>query len=358
MTIAINLIFSHKEAGNYNSNFFEEIFTTIAATHQQHSLIILVDKKINQAFSLAPNITQVATKILAKNNIATSYFYKIKQPIILKKYKPNVLIQATGYCSLTSTTSQILVLKSKVQCKAKHLAKAKYIIVNTQDLKNYLIEQYQMEANKIDVIYPAAKPIYQPLNFEQIMQTKDGFADGREYFLVIAASLNMQHFVDILKAFSLFKKWQKSNMKLLFAGNFNNEKNNLSEKLNNYKFKDDVVFVKDVAEPVLAKIIASAYCVLYPCYYDDFAMPVIQSIQSGVPVITGNLNCIKEFTDNTIIALDFNFYESIAEQMQKIYKDETLRSKLIKDGLQLASNFNWQNTVKQVWDIVEKVSNY
>ena len=176
-------------------------------------------------------------------------------------------------------------------------------------------------------------------------------------FLVVANTLSTAHFIDILKAFSLFKKWQQSNMKLLIAAGVNTTKKDVAEKKNTYKYKDDVVLLANDDEAILAKIMAAAYCVLYPQVSVDFNTPIVEALQVGVPVIATNDSNIKELAAEAAIYINANSPEALAEKMQLIYKDEILRSKLINTGLLQAKKFNWNTAIEQVWSIVEKVNN-
>ena len=127
-------------------------------------------------------LPKLLQSLLQKNALALKYFYEIKLPLLLKKHQPDILIQMNEWCSLASSIPQLLVLKELPTKNLKHIVKAKHIITTSQHIKKELIEKHKVEDNKIDVVYAAAKPIFKPLHFEQILQTKDGFADGREYF--------------------------------------------------------------------------------------------------------------------------------------------------------------------------------
>ena len=138
-------------------------------------------------------------------------------------------------------------------------------------------------------------------------------------------------------------------MKLLMIKGFND----IEEKLKTYKYRDDVVLLNKVTEAQLAKLTASAYCVLYPSFYDGFPLPIVQAMQSYVPVIASNVGNIIEVGGEAILYTNPSSPEEIAEKMQLIYKDENLRNKLCKDGLQQALLFNWDKTAEVFLDVIE-----
>jgi len=96
--------------------------------------------------------------------------------------------------------------------------KAKTVLTVSKFSKRDILEHYRVDPDKISVVQPAARNHFRPLGWEEKESVKAGYADGREYFLFVGGIHPRKNLLNLLKAFSLFKKWQKSNMKLLVAG--------------------------------------------------------------------------------------------------------------------------------------------
>jgi glycosyltransferase involved in cell wall biosynthesis len=348
MIIAVNTTVVETNIFNNKSNFIIEVFKRIAQQNPQLQFIFIFDKAHNKDILFSKNITSIIVKSLSKNALTTKYWYNVKLPLALKKYKVDLVIQTAGLCSQTTKIPQILMIDSGAdKLQTKHLAITKHIITSSFNLKNEIIATHQIDKNNISVVYGAANDTYKPLNYDEIMQTKDGFADGREYFLLI----NDGNLITVVKAFSLFKKWQHSNMKLLVVGNFSGDSATWN-KLNTYKYRDDLVLLDNIHDTQLKKLIASAYCVVYPSLENGFDQPIIQSMQSGVPIITNNTQNTREIGGEATLYANSNSFEAVTEKMQLIYKDEILRSKLIKDGLQQATQFSWDKTASLMKEII------
>jgi glycosyltransferase involved in cell wall biosynthesis len=155
--------------------------------------------------------------------------------------------------------------------------------------------------------------------------------------------------MNLLKAFSLFKKWQKSNMKLLVAGRLAWKFEDLVEKLETYKYRDDVQLLGAVTDEQLAKITASAYALVYPSLFEGFGLPVLEAMQSGVPVIASDASSIPEVGGDAALYASPNDPDAFAKQMLLLYKDETARNKQIEKGIERAAAFSWDKTANQVW---------
>jgi glycosyltransferase involved in cell wall biosynthesis len=373
MLIAVNTRFLAQNRLDSYASFVFEIFKRIAQEQQQHQFIFIFDRTFDANFDFTKNITPIVISPKVKDIVSFKYWYDIKLPFGLKKYKPDLLVQPTGFCSLTTSIPQLLILQDLAfkhysnHIPKNHLAyynhfskkfidKAKHIITLSNFSKQDIISTYNVEANKIDVVHSAANHIFKPLDHKEIEQVKDGYADGRAYFLFVGGFHPRKNLMNVLKAFSLFKKWQRSNMKLLVAGTVTQQYDDILIKLKTYKYRDDVVLLDHIDEARLAKITASAYCVLYPSYFEGLSVPIIEAMQSAVPIITSNNSSMPEIGGDAALYVNPNDAEELAEKMQLIYKDENLRSNLIKRGIEQATIFNWDTATARVWGAIVKTN--
>jgi glycosyltransferase involved in cell wall biosynthesis len=374
MVIAVNTRFLQTNKLDSYASFVLEIFKRIANQQPQHQFVFIFDRRVLTDFGFAKNITSIVISPKVKDIVSSKYWYDIKLPIGLMKYKPDLLVQTTGFCSLTTSIPQLLILQdlafkhyqnhiAKNQLAyykyftQKFIDKSKHIVTLSCFSKKDIESSYNVEHNKIGVVYSAAKPIFKPLDYNEIEQVKDGYADGRAYFLFVGGFHPRKNLMNVLKAFSLFKKWQRSNMKLLIAGAVAVQYDDILIKLKTYKYKDDIVLLDYVDETQLARITAATYCVLYPSFFEGLSVPIIEAMQCAVPIITSNNSSMPEIGGNAALYVNPDEPNDLAEKMQLIYKDENLRSKLIEKGLRQAATFNWNTATEKVWGAIIATNN-
>ena len=146
-----------------------------------------------------------------------------------------------------------------------------------------------------------------PMEWEEKEAIKTEYSQGKEYFLFVGGIQPRKNLMNLLKAFSLFKKWQRSNMKLLVAGRFAWQYEGLMEKLKTYKYRDDVVMLNWVSEEQLVKkIMGSAYALVYPSYFEGFGLPILEAMQAAVPVITSNGSSMPETAGDAAIFAQYH----------------------------------------------------
>ena len=143
-------------------------------------------------------------------------------------------------------------------------------------------------------------------------------------------------------------------MKLVLAGRMAWKNEAFLRLLKSYKYRSDVVLTGYIPEEELARLVASAYALVYPSYFEGFGVPVLEAMKSGVPALTSAATSMEEIGGEAGLYFDPNRHEDIADKMMLIYKDEVLRRRLIQKGFDVAAQFSWQRTADLLWESMMK----
>ena len=372
MRIAVNAIFLQKNHLEGYGHYTNEVLSRMVEQHPEHEFLFIFDRSYDPKFMYASNVKAIIVSPPARNPFAFIYWYNVKAPLALRSYKIDVWLQPYGFCSLTTNIPQVLLVhdlafihfpkfitwyhrKYYRLFTSRFLKKAKSIVTVSAFTKNDIIEQYQIPEQKIQVISGAAREGFQPISWFDREDVKEGLADGREYFLFTGGIHPRKNLMNLLKAFSLFKKWQQSNMKLLIAGRLAWDYEDVLTKLQTYRYRDDVVLLDYQPEDQLHRVTAAAYALVYPSFFEGFGLPVIEAMQSEVPVITSNTSSMPEIGGDAALYADPSDPEAIATHMKNLYKDELLRTSLIEAGKVQAAKFNWDKAAELLWQNLEDV---
>ena len=374
MKIAVNTRFLLKDYLEGYGYFIYETFKRITAEHPEHEFIFIFDRPYDQRFVFGSNAKAVVTGPPARHPLLWKLWYDIKIPALLRKYKADVFVSCDGFCSLGTKVPQCLMVhdlaflhypslipKSHLlyykRYTPKMLAKAKAITTASAFSKNDIIDQYVVSADKINVVYNAAKEIFEPLTDEEKQATKAKYTGRKEYFIYAGAIHPRKNLVNLLKAFSLFKKRQQSSMKLVLTGRLAWKYDSFVKNLKTYKYRDDVVMTGYVGEEEIKKLIGSAYAMVYPSLFEGFGVPVLEAMQSDVPVITSLNSSMQEIAKEAALYADPESPADIAEKMMLLYKDEKLRSQLIEKGRVTGKQYSWEQSAEHLWQSIEKAMN-
>jgi glycosyltransferase involved in cell wall biosynthesis len=371
MRVAVNTRFllpGYLEGYGY---FILETFSYLVKKYPQHQFIFIFDRPFDERFIFSSNVIPIVVGPPARHPLLWKLWYDVKVPAILKKYKADIFVSADGFCSLTTKVPQCVVVHDLAflhypsQIKKSHLLyfkryvpkflqKAKSIATVSQFSKDDIVNTYTINAEKIDVVYSAAKNIFSPVSADIAIQIKEKYTSGSEYFLYVGAIHPRKNLINLLKAFSIFKKRQKSNFKLVLAGRLAWKYDSFLQDLKTYKYRNDVVLLGYVEESELSKVVASAYALVYPSFFEGFGVPVLEAMKSGVAVVTSAHSAMQEIAKDAALYADPNNFKEIAEKMMLLYKDENLKRKLIEKGRTISSEYSWQRTAELLWQSILK----
>lgn len=351
MIIAVNTrSFSKK---NKPASFIESALLQIAKDNPIHQFIFFIDETSNPYNTLSKNILTVKSK-KQKSLIAEKLWLNYKLPYLLKKNKAELLINTASITAVNTTITQWLAVQDHSffdQPKRKIttiINQVTTIITNSIYLKT-TVDGYTTGPEKTTVIYQTPETVYVPLIWEEKQIILKKYSNEKEYFFCNASNCNEEKLISLLKAFSIFKKWQKSNMQLIIASDCLSR--SFKENYNHYKHKDDVTLLEEFSTKDLAAIIGSAYSYIHP---DENAgyVEILAAVQCSIPVVTINNEISEEICSDAVIYCKPDNIDELAKNMILLYKDETLRNELIKKGGTVSEKHFYANSLQALNNLI------
>lgn len=120
---------------------------------------------------------------------------------------------------------------------------------------------------------------------------------------------------------------------------------------------DDVHFIDYIPDTELSSLYSKADLFVYPSLYEGFGLPPLEAMACGCPVIVSNVTSLPEVCGDAAYYIDPYSVESIAEGIEKILSDDDLRQSLIKQGLERARLFSWEESAQEHLKVLEEVLN-
>lgn len=347
--------------------YTHETLKRIVNRHPEHQFLFFFDRPYDPSFLFGDNVTPVVFPPQARHPVLFYAWFEFGVPYMLRKHKADLFLSTDGLMSLKTKVPTCLVMHDLAfehypeHLKGSHkyyyrkysplfARKAKRIVTVSEFSKKDISERYHIPADKIDVSYNGAHDHYKPLSWQERDEVKRKYADNCEYFVFAGALHPRKNVVNLLKAFVAFKKRQRSNMKLVIVGRLAWNYDEIEEMKQEMAFKDEVKWVGylDVAE--LSKVIGGAYALVYASLFEGFGIPILEALQCNVPAIISNTSSMPEVGGAAALLVDPKDHTDIADKMEKLYKDEALRSQLIAAAPAQVEKFNWDKTATALWD--------
>jgi glycosyltransferase involved in cell wall biosynthesis len=358
MILGINLCGAVTGEAEQTDNLLISYFNTIAIKQAAHSFVFITDSIFENAAANIKNTSIIRIDPRPKNIFFWKFWYDRKLEKIVKRKQIDLLISLGEVCSLRSEIPQLLLINDLPVHKRgarQFLQKAKRITTTSNFLKKEIVDRYKLAEEKIDVIYQNIDKRYAPVSFEEKEKTKQKYTEGKEYFLYAGEIDPDKNLINLLKAFSFFKKRQKSNMQLIVVSN-NLTGTAFQNSLKTYKYREEVKLLIDLPIEAQTKIMASAYAFVSPSLYEVFPANIIAAMRCEVPVIANDMEVITEICGNSVVYTNTNNFEAIADKMMLLFKDENKRNEFIRKGSDQALQYSTGKTADLLWRSIIKTT--
>jgi glycosyltransferase involved in cell wall biosynthesis len=183
---------------------------------------------------------------------------------------------------------------------------------------------------------------------------RNEYTGGKNFFLYAGAIDQRKNLVNLLKAFSVFKKRQKSDWKLVLAGAIAPNYKQFAEGLKTYKYREDVVLTGPVSNDAANRLNGAAYAFIFPPLWEGAGVQVMEAMNCNVPVICSGSASLPEIAGDAALYVNTSDHRDIAEKMMLLYKDETMRNNMIEKGRARMKEYTWDEAAKLSWQAILK----
>ena len=227
------------------------------------------------------------------------------------------------------------------------LRRASIIITPSRALANLITAAYLIRPARVFINYrPPEKPEILPFNIQPVPHQ------------IIAAGplVKWTGIAAIIRAAALLKK-EFPDVRLLIAGN-GPEKTNLKELAQKLGISNYVIFLGYVSRPENWYIRKTSQVYTHNYISQDLSGTILTSFSAQTPVIAAKTPATNEIISHgqTGLLVKPDDEKEIAQEIARIFKDETLRAKII-DGMRktLDEKLSWNNHIRKLVNLFESI---
>lgn len=374
MIIAVNTRFPAGKLPDGYHRFITGTIAILAGKFPQHQFIYIAGPSFNGTVFSQKNIRVEAAGPDIIPPLLRTYWYQYKLPALLRKLKADMYFSADGTCALRTRIKQACLVADLdwllypkqfknasssfyKKNQAAFTGKADPIICFSHFIAEQLTAKQEGIAGKTAVIPLPARSIFKPVNQDERDHILETYTGGKEYFLFAGPISTTSKLMNLLKAFSFFKKRQKSHMQLIIADNGTVDDAGWLAAFPSYKYRNEVVRVQQPAEEELARLTAGAYAFVTPAIQSSYLNRTAEAMQCGVPVICSNSAVNKEWFGDAALYINGDDVNDLAQNMMLVFKDEDRRNELITAGHSLVNRFDAQKAAAALWDVIFRPAN-
>jgi glycosyltransferase involved in cell wall biosynthesis len=240
------------------------------------------------------------------------------------------------------------IYKSKFERSCK-LADA--IVAISEQTKTDIIQFFNIPPDKIHVIYQGCSPLYYSVaneDMKNVIRTKHSLPE--KYMLYVGTIEERKNLLQLIKA----KNENKISLPLVVIG----RNTPYFEQVRDYITKhniQDIIFLKNIDPEELPAIYQMAELFIYPSSFEGFGIPVLEALNSGVPVITGIGSCLPETGGPHSIYVNPLQAGEIADSIKRVLNNPELKKKMVEEGKKHALLFREERTTGEIMKLYQKL---
>ena len=110
-----------------------------------------------------------------------------------------------------------------------------------------------------------------------------------------------------------------------------------------------------IPEKDMVALHAAATILAMPSYYEGFGLPIVKSMNVGVPVLTSANSSLSEISSDCAVLIDPSSVQSIYLGLKKILTNTNLRKKMSVKAEILSKKYSWTIAAKETLAIYNKL---
>ena len=232
--------------------------------------------------------------------------------------------------------------------------KARVLITDSAYSKQDLITHFQVPAEKIEVIFPAAEQQYCPPESPELpaaIALRYGIAGP--YILYVGKHHPYKNIRTLVHAFNVYPEVYTQHQ-LVIAGKREPRRAALYQEARSLQAGDAIVFTDFVPEDDMFELYRHAQLFVFPSLYEGFGLPPLEAMACGVPVVASNAASLPEVVGDAAIQVEPLDAHGMADAMRAVLTDPMLWSELHHKGLKRAQHFSWETAAQQLLAIYER----
>ena len=226
------------------------------------------------------------------------------------------------------------------------------IIAISQQTKNDLIDLWHIEAEKISVVYQGCHPAFcDQVTDSQKQSIRTKYNLPENYLLNVGTIEPRKNQLLVLEALVA----GAIDTPLVIAGRKTDYITELQQYIEKHRLQKQVFILPNVDFADLPELYQNASIFIYPSQFEGFGIPIVEALQSGVPVIAAKGSCLEESGGPDSRYVSPKDAAELAEQILILERDSHLRANMIEKGKAYAKQFSDEAIANHIMQIYQSL---
>lgn len=241
-------------------------------------------------------------------------------------------------------------------CMARTLRQASHLITDSEATRSEVIEYFNWPEDRITAIHLGVDPTFRPRVEQQLTSRLSTYnLTAGHYSLCVSTLEPRKRINSLLEAYGRLPPALRELYPLVFVGDSGWLNDAIHEKLlegRHAGWVHSLGFVPSVDLPILY---AGARAMCYPSIYEGFGLPVLESMASGVPVLTSDRSSLPEVANGAAWLTDPDDIDAMTIGLYRVLEDAEWRARAIDRGLDVAAKKTWDRCATRTIEVYERI---
>jgi len=231
------------------------------------------------------------------------------------------------------------------------------IIVESHSAKEDIIEQYEVEAGKIQEIRCGAPTeLYSPVSADIKAQVSAKYHLPEQFAFYPAQTWRHKNHLGLLEAIARLRDTRQYRLSLVCAGRQNDFFPVIQQHIDDLHLRDQVQFLGFVSETELRTLYQLSTFIVFPSLFEGAGLPVLEAFREGKAIACSNVTSLPEYGGEAVLTFEPGSVEAITEALRRMATDEALRETLQARGTERIQLFTWERMGRTVRALYRKVA--
>lgn len=233
------------------------------------------------------------------------------------------------------------------------------LIAVSNATKQDIIKYMRFPSARIHVVYEGADSEFNTKRAPALIdQTMQKYKIDAPYILCLSTVEPRKNMLRTIKAYEAYMQETPVSCKLVIVGGSGWNNGEIYDYVNqNSDLKSHVIFTGYVSDQEVKHIYANATLFIYASLCEGFGLPILEAMQSGIPVITSNVSSMPEVAGDACYLVNPLETEEIKQAIKALMSSPQKREELTKKGLERARKFSWEKCAKEIYEIMNNLLN-
>jgi len=228
------------------------------------------------------------------------------------------------------------------------------IIAISEHAKMCLVDRYEIAPEKIDVVYIGYNPQFCIMGSDILESARFRHGLDKPFMYFPAATWPHKNHKRLLTALKIIKERYGFDGQLVLSGIAMKANDEVLDEIVRLGLQKNVKVLGYITYEDLPCLYNLAKLMVFPSLSEGFGIPLLEAMACGCPVVCSDVTSIPEVVGDAALTFDPHSAEEIAENIWRLWSDDSLRKELVTKGLERAKRFNWNNMAQQTIGVYEK----